>query len=111
MSFVYLASPYTPTAGESVNERADAAKRYAAKLMSDGHVVFSPIAHSHHVADHLPAHLRVDHDFWMEQDMPLLRAAGRLVVLMLPGWERSRGVAQEIQEATRMNIPVEYAEP
>lgn len=104
----YLASPYTPHKGESVEERCRAAKIAAAKLMQAGHAVFSPIAHSHYIADHLPAHLRVDHDFWMAQDLPVLRACTRLVVLRLPGWERSRGVAREIEEAAKLGIPVEY---
>ena len=47
----------------------------------------------------------------MRQDLAILQAAERLVVLRLPGWERSRGIAREIQEATRLSIPVEYMDP
>ena len=98
-------------AGESIQERVDAACRYAARLMDAGHAVFSPIAHSHYVADHLDDEKRLDHEFWMRQDLAILQAAERLVVLRLPGWERSRGIAREIQEATRLSIPVEYMDP
>lgn len=108
MSFVYLASPYTPVAGESIQQRVDAACRAAAKLMEMGHAVFSPIAHSHYVADYLPDGLRLDHAFWMGQDIPVLREAKKMYILMLPGWEQSRGIAREIEVANARGIPIEH---
>lgn len=111
MSFVYLASPYTPTGTESIADRVDAAAKYAAKLMQQGYSVFSPIVHSHYVADHLDESLRLDHEFWMQQDLAILRSAAKVVVLKLPGWERSRGIARELEAAKAVNIPVEFHEP
>src|SRR5574341_679558 len=108
MSFVYLASPYTPHAGESVQDRVDAACKHAAQLMVAGNCVFSPIAHSHYVAEHLHDDLRLDHEFWMGQDLAILRHAEKVVVLCLPGWQASEGVAREIATALSANIPVEY---
>ena len=109
MSFVYLCSPYTPTrAGDTVESRAHDAAKAAAKLMAAGHVVFSPIVHSHYVAEFLPADKRLDHHFWMHQDLPILRRAREVFVLRLPGWERSRGIAREISEAAIHNIPVRF---
>jgi Domain of unknown function (DUF1937) len=108
MSFVYLASPYTPHGGESMQERTDAACAAAAKLMQQGHSVFSPIAHSHYVAAHLPDELRTSHDFWMRQDLAILRHADKLIVLCLPGWGESKGIATEITAAIAARIPVEY---
>lgn len=93
-----------------MQSRTDAACRAAAKLMQEGHSVFSPIAHSHYVAEHLPADVAVDHAFWMQQDLAILRHASRLVVLCLPGWGRSKGIACEIAAATAAHIPVEYLE-
>jgi hypothetical protein len=106
----YLASPYTPVAGESIQDRVDAACKAAAKLMADG-PVFSPIAHSHYIADHLEESLRLDHEFWMQQDLAILRHCGRLVVLKLPGYDRSLGVKREISEAICLGIPVEFIDP
>lgn len=108
MSFVYLASPYTPTGAETIADRVDAACRYAAKLMQDGYSVFSPIVHSHYVADHLGEDLRLDHEFWMRQDLAIMKAASKLIVLRLEGWERSRGIKREIEAARHVNIPVEF---
>jgi hypothetical protein len=110
--FIYLASPYTPLAGESVQARTDAACKAAARLMVEsGMAVFSPIAHSHYVSDELPAALRLDHEFWMRQDLPILRAAAKVVVLRLPGWERSRGIRRELAVAAACFIPIEYIDP
>jgi hypothetical protein len=110
MSFVYLASPYTPTGTETIADRVDAACKYAAKLMNDGYSVFSPIVHSHYVADHLDEAKRLDHEFWMQQDLAILRSAAKVIVLRLPGWDRSRGIAREIEAAKGVNIPVEFHE-
>lgn len=108
MSFVYLASPYTPHAGESIEERVAAARQVAARLMAEGCVVFSPVSHSHEIADHLAPALRLDHEFWMRQDLAILRYADRLVVLRLPGWLQSRGVLREIACAKDLGIPIDY---
>ncbi len=108
MSFVYLASPYTPHNGESMQMRTNAACKAAAELMQQGHSVFSPIAHSHYIAEYLPEQVRTEHAFWMNIDLAILRHAGKVIVLCLPGWEASKGIACEIAAATASHIPVEY---
>jgi nucleoside 2-deoxyribosyltransferase len=74
--------------------------------MLEGNAVFSPIAHSHGVADYMPEHIRLNGDFWMEQDLPLLAKCDEIVVLCLEGWEQSSGVQQEIAFARERGIPV-----
>ena len=76
--------------------------------MREGHAVFSPIAHSHYIADHLHDDLRMDHEFWMRQDLAILRYCQKVIVLRLAGWERSRGIAREMDEARTLGIPIEY---
>lgn len=108
----YLASPYSHP-DESVRiERFHAANKAAALLMQDRkHAVFSPISHSHPVAEHLPNELLMSWPFWMDQDFPILEYADELVVLTLPGWKESRGVQAEIAHAQIHGIPVRYMEP
>ena len=108
---VYLASPYTPLNGEPVEERVTAACKAAAELMKHGNCVFAPIPHSHYIADHLGDDLRMDHEFWMRQDLAVLRHCDVVMVLTLDGWDRSKGVAREMAEATAWGIPVQYMEP
>ena len=104
---IYLASPYTAPTDEDWKEkyRYKQACYAAASLMQQGHTVFSPIAHSHGVARFVPDH---SHDFWMSQDLPFLDFAAKMIVLTLPGWEKSRGIKQEIEHARDKGIPVEY---
>lgn len=102
---IYLASPYTSDQQNIQHERYHYACRAAAKLMQQGYVVFSPIAHSHGIARFIKGH---DNDFWMEQDLPFLDYADKVVVLTLPGWQESKGVKHEIAYAKALDIPIEY---
>ncbi len=109
--FAYLASPYSHADPAVRDERFREACRVAAELMQRGEVVFSPIAHSHSIAEAKPGPWAIDHDFWLRQDAPYLEACSMLYVLALPGWEQSRGVAHEIGRARERGIPVEFISP
>ena len=99
---IYLASPYNHADPAVREERYLSACRAAAKLMANELNVFSPIAHSHPIAVHggLDA---VDHDFWMRRDLPILRRCNAIMVLCLDGWEQSRGIRCELEEADRIH--------
>ena len=106
---VYLAIPYSfnPDLSHKI------ANKVAAKFMELGYVVFSPISHSHFIADHLPPHLKTDSDWWMKQDLPLVDWADKLVVVVLPNdgilkIQQSKGVQMEIERAKASNKPIEY---
>lgn len=104
--FVYVACPYTHSLPAVRELRFREVSRYAADLMIQGYSVFSPISHSHHIAEYMgPAKVN-DHVFWMTVDLPILERASALHVLTLPGWESSRGVTTEIEHALRFGIPV-----
>ncbi len=116
MSFVYLASPYTPKGVDCAAKRATiresrylAACRAASYLMRSGKVVFAPIPHSHGID--LCFDAAESGEFWKRQDEPYLELCAEMVVLMLPGWEQSTGVAHEIQRARERGIPIAYMEP
>jgi nucleoside 2-deoxyribosyltransferase len=68
---IYLAIPYTFNPELSFK----IANRLSAELMSKGHVVFSPISHSHPIADFLPDELRTNSKWWMTQDLPFVEWA------------------------------------
>lgn len=104
---IYLASPYSGTPEEQ-EERFQAVCCKAAELMRDGHMVFSPIAHSHPIAFYgLPK----DFGFWEKMDCWWIRACTKIVVLMLPGWELSVGVRAEIDYAKQIGKAVSYLKP
>ena len=109
MGFTYLASPYSHPDEDVRLERYEAACRAAARLMDQGEVVFSPIAHSHPI-ELVGQPKKPTHDFWMRQDRPILQHAAKLAVLMLPGWQNSKGVSEEVMIAHALHLPVEYIE-
>ena len=106
MAKIYLAAPYSDPDYAVRKTRVDAATRIAAFLMAKGYVVFSPITHGVAIARHLDlANVKHDHGFWMGQCLPLLGCCDLLVIVPLPGWERSRGIAAEREYASDCNMP------
>lgn len=118
--FVYLASPYSvgkqgaygdadlgKATGNMKTRRYKAACKKAAELMDEGYVVFSPIAHSHSVEKEGMKEVRTG-DFWLDQDLEIVRRCDKVFVYMLPGWDKSRGIAREVACAEQNNIPIEY---
>jgi nucleoside 2-deoxyribosyltransferase len=104
---IYLAIPYSFNPAYSFR----IANKMAAKLMSEGHVVFSPISHSHNIADHLPDKLRKDSKWWMKQDIPFVGWADEVHVVCIGEMgcdliEDSAGVQEEIERAKQLNKPI-----
>ena len=71
------------------------AARLAARLMKEGIDVYSPIAHGHPLSLHgnIP---RGDYSIWMPANFKMARRMDALIIGMLPGWDRSQGIADEI---------------
>ena len=105
---IYLGSPYSHPEPAVREMRFDAACKAAAVLMQRGHLVFSPVCYSHQIAKH---GLPTDWVFWEKYDRAILRRCEEVWVLMLPGWESSRGVQAEIKIAREMGMPVEFIDP
>lgn len=103
---LYLASPYSAPHSAARRKRYEAAVFSAASIIKErGEPVFSPIAHSHPIALHA---LDGTWETWAEMDLAIIALCRELVVLQLPGWEQSRGIAAEVAEAERLGIPVTY---
>lgn len=105
----YLASAYSHPSAEVREERFRAVCRAAAELMRQGHLVFSPIAHSHPIA--LAGTLPTDWHFWAAFDRAYLEASRELIVLRLDGWRESVGVTAELAIAAELGIPISYIDP
>jgi hypothetical protein len=104
----YLACPYSHPDRAVRVARFDAANRAAGKLMREGHHVFSPISHTHPIAE--VADLPLGWEFWEGFDRAYLAHSWRVVVLMLDGWRESKGVTAEICIANEQGLPIEYIE-
>ncbi len=105
---IYLACPYSHDDPGVRLARFDAVNKAAAKLMSKGEFVYSPISHTHPIA--LVGDLPLDWQYWQNFDRVFLEHCIKVVVLKLDGWELSAGVKGEIAIAEELGIPVEYLE-
>jgi hypothetical protein len=81
----------------------------AAELLHAGNVVYSPITHNHPIA--IAHGLPRGWEFWEKFDTEFLRNASKLEVFMLPGWEESNGVMNEIRIAREFGVPIYYTQP
>jgi hypothetical protein len=90
----YLASPYSkyPAGREAAFKDISA---IAGKMIAEGYKIFSPIAHSHPVAEHgkLDA---LSHDLWLGLDVAFLKRCEGMIVAKMEGWDVSYGVNWEI---------------
>jgi hypothetical protein len=107
MSYWYLATPYKlyPCGKQ---EAYEAALEQTAFLLSRGIPVYSPIVHNHPLSLHRELlHKDGDFDFWVKTvDVPLMEGAGGLLVCTLESWERSKGIAFEIDCFFKLRKPV-----
>lgn len=104
----YLASPYSKYPGGTEAAFQEVCKA-AAQLIAAGVPVYSPIAHTHPIALHGDMD-PLDHEIWLPADMPLMKAAGGLLVLMMDTWQDSYGVSVEIGIFEGAGKPVHYME-
>ena len=111
----YLACPYTskepdPQLKVQIEElRFHAANRAAAKLLNEGHFVYSPISHCHPIA--MDSNLPGDWEFWQKYCKVSLKWCNRVMALKIDGWDTSTGVRNEIRLAKEMGLEVDYMEP
>ena len=108
--FWYLASPYSKYPLGITAAHFHVCQQ-AALLIRSGVPVYSPIAHTHPIAqfgDIDP----FDHDIWLPLDRPMMDAACGLIVLKLEGWSRSLGVIAEMKHMAGFgNKPIVFMEP
>lgn len=106
MSLIYLATPYSSPDPEIQEERFLAVNRVAAKLMSQGLHIYSPISHTHPIAN--AGDLPRGWDYWEQYDRAVLAACVGMMVFCQDGWRQSKGVSAEIEIAHEMGLPVQY---
>ncbi len=101
MKRVYLASPYSSEFDEPHSRRWDHKQRWiavckavAALMRKYPDILFySPIAHSHGIAVH--GGIAGDYKAWQPQNHGMLDIFHELWILKLPGWDASKGIADE----------------
>jgi hypothetical protein len=106
---VYLAAPYSHPDPDIREARFQAVNRHAAAMMAAGVFVFSPISHTHPIAE--AGALPLGWDFWEAYDRAMISRCSRVAVLTLDGWRESVGVTAEIRIAGELGLDVEFHAP
>lgn len=102
---IYLASPYSQNPEKLYKEVLE----YVVKYFKDtGIMLFSPIVYGHNIAKANKPLLNIDFSAWEKFDLDMLSKADELWILMLDGWEQSKGVFREIEYAMKLNKKVKY---
>jgi hypothetical protein len=108
----YLATVYTKHP-EGLHEAYKQANEAAAGVIREfGGRIFCPIGHSHSLCSIYGTSNGIDGEtdaeFWKWFDQPFLDAAEGLIVVMMPRWEESHGIAHEIASTREAGKPILY---
>lgn len=104
LAISYLMTPYSHKSLAVRTQRTVIADAYAAKLMEQGEIIFSPITHGHRVEPHMSR--KGTQEFWMRQCIAMLKKSNHAYLLPQPGWRESAGVKQELAFCRSAGIPV-----
>ena len=105
---VYLASPYSNPDPGVMHLNFIKIAILAADLNSKGIVAISPIVYGHTLLSfhEMPS----DWEFWKNFCISILVKCEKMIVYKMDGWDKSRGVQEEIKIAEELSIPIEYLE-
>ena len=105
----YVGTPYSKYA-DGIHMAAACAAAITGALLKAEVAAFSPIAHSHLVG--MEAGLdALDHTIWMPLDEHFMANAHGLIVVMMEGWQESKGLALEVDAFRGTRKPVVYLDP
>lgn len=101
---IYLACPCSAPDPKVREQRFNAVNDVAARIMKTGRIVFSPISHTHPIAE--AGDLPKGWDFWERFDTAYLSMSKELWILPLEGWKESRGVQAEVAIAKKLGLDI-----
>ena len=109
---VYLACPYTDLSAEVRDQRFHAATKAAAALISQGHIVFSPITMTHPI-DTVMAGVAgtLGSEFWVAYDEAFMSFCSELAIVKVSGWDKSAGIARERLFFEARSLPIWFVDP
>lgn len=105
-SFIYLMSPYSDPSIIVRAIRYVQVRAATAYIVTSGFPVYSPILHNHDMA--LNHNVDGSSDFWNVLNVPFMKVCSEGWVLMLDGWEQSRGIHFETEYLTALDKPIRY---
>lgn len=105
---VYLATPYSKCV--NLNDAAEEAAYLAGTLLKHNINCYSPIVHSHHLAQAAQIN-PYGNEFWAAIDEPWREICDTLLVGKLAGWYESRGIRHEFDLFLKETKPIFFINP
>ena len=99
MRLVYIAGRFSASTAWEIEQNVRCAELVAAEVAKLGAMPVTPHANSRFFA----GLTGTTPEFWYQGTLELLRRCDALI--LVPGWEGSKGVEMEREEAWRLNIP------
>jgi hypothetical protein len=104
----YLAAPYGDSDPAIIEQRMVEYEKVDAFLAFLGVNTMSPLDKHYKLKyNSLPG----TYKYWQDYCDQMLFIAQGLIVITLPGWDASKGVAAEIQLAKELGLPIYYVRP
>ena len=101
----YLASPYRHKLESVRKERVEINKKFTLFYHKEyRELIYSPLVFS----ESLEKEVALGDDFWIKHGLEMLKCCKKIIVLRLEGWEKSVGVAKEIELARKLEIDIYY---
>jgi hypothetical protein len=103
---IFVSSPYTHSNPEVVEENYVKVTKLVSELCSNGQVAISPITYGHTLLKFkdMPS----DWEFWKNFCLTLLKKCDEMVVYKMEGWDKSKGVTEEINMAESLGLKITY---
>lgn len=95
---IYLASPYSHPDPAVREQRYQTVCFACAKLMKEGNLVYSPIAHTHGICL-AGGGSQTAFIHWEKLDKEMIRLCDQFWILRMEGWENSEGIKSELAYA------------
>lgn len=109
---VYLACPYSHASMDVRLARFEASAHAAAHLIHEGKFVYSPITMTHPIDLVMAAEGdTMGSDYWCDFDEAFMSVCSEMMILVIPGWDESRGIKREAQFFSARGKPVRYLVP
>jgi hypothetical protein len=98
---IYLATAYSHPDPKVREQRFLRANRIASHLIEKGYIVYSPISHSHPIAECMNNHN--DKSVWLRQCIAFIEWADCMYIINCPENRQSEGVQMEINRFLEKN--------
>lgn len=104
IALIYIAGPYRPANGRSIDENAQDAEAAACDLIRSGAPALPIVPHSIGLRYSYLSPAGGDEGYWLPATLALMERCH--AVLMLPGWRMSSGATGERARAIEIGLPV-----